>query len=136
MHEVLTHKFPFSEVRDKYTFNFQLSDAICVEDLRPFVTEPTEAPFGYQSLMERCWSRDHNERPEFSSILRELLMINSECLALKDPHSKFIVEEVFSTSFVNNSENKFHLIGMSESSMFAVMHKELREINIYVRFLI
>lgn len=34
-----------------------------------------EMPDAYELLMERCWEQDHNKRPKFEHILKELEQI-------------------------------------------------------------
>ena len=65
--EILTRRLPFEDVDFKNRFEIQ---DMVLQGMRP--TIPYDCPPRYKKLMERCWSDDPSNRPDFQEIVSSL----------------------------------------------------------------
>lgn len=70
MYEILTECIPYPHLSDGQTSTLQFGHKIVDEDYRPQFTVPIKKSF--QNLIEKCWSKDPNQRPTFGEIYEQL----------------------------------------------------------------
>ena len=69
MYEVFSRELPFYDVEDASAFD--LLNMVAAGD-RPSIPADCDAPSGYISLMEMCWSADPRDRPDFAKVISVL----------------------------------------------------------------
>ena len=84
--EMISGKLPFADKS-----NLQAAVAVSLHGLRP--TIPEDCPKSLCSLIERCWDKDPNVRPEFEEVLSELRAIMEE---MKEQERQEMLEEELS----------------------------------------
>lgn len=101
---LITGTYPFSRVRNLVELMTKLQTG-----QRPKI--PSDTPFAYSSLIERCWSQDVNDRPSFDEIVEEL-KTNPDFITEnvdENEFKKFIeLIENYETSF-DITNTSFHL---------------------------
>lgn len=70
MFEVVTGLVPYPDFKNGKIKSFHLQNKICLEDYRPqFESEIKES---FKELVERCWSKEPDDRPTFSELFKML----------------------------------------------------------------
>lgn len=70
MFEVLTNCVPYSNLVEGQVSTLQFGQKVVDENYRPKFTVPIKKSF--QNLIEKCWSKDPDERPTFQDIFEKL----------------------------------------------------------------
>ena len=79
--EIITHQEPYSGME-----SMEVAYAAAERGLRP--TIPSICPEGYAWLMQKCWSDDPDDRPDFSEVLESLFKQKKEFENLLTPGMK------------------------------------------------
>lgn len=109
MYEILTESPPYpmyKEGKDQH----ELRDKIVKDDFRPTFNSPIKHSF--RQLIERCWSKDPNERPTFEEIFNKLAF-NIEN-SVYDVYAEITEEEENEdqNQQIDECENKYYLEGV------------------------
>ena len=78
MFEVVTDCFPYPELIKGELQAALLPNKVLKENYRPVFQFPVKDPL--KKLIEKCWSKDPDERPTFTEIFHKLTNIKENCL--------------------------------------------------------
>lgn len=102
MYEVLTNACPYPEYKNKNDVH-ELRDKV-LNGYRPKFTASIKKSF--RRLIERCWSKDPNERPTFEEIFNKLAFnIDNSVYDIYDE----VTEEEKKDGEIEDDENKYYL---------------------------
>lgn len=95
--ELITAQEPYDGME-----SMEVAYAAAERGLRPVI--PTVCPEGYAELMERCWSDDPSDRPDFTEVLSILFDMKKDFETLITPAMK-ASQRRKSIQEYNNSNN-------------------------------
>lgn len=106
MFEVITDQAPYPNLPKKNLNMFEFGQKVVYENLRP--TFSFEIKPSLKKLIERCWSKDPNERPTFEEIFNKLSFCieNSiyDICDCSDEPDKFYLDDVDQSEVVNYAD--------------------------------
>ena len=126
MFEILTETVPYPELENKKITLFQFYQKV-IDNYRPKFTVPIKKSF--KELIEKCWSKDPNERPTFEEIFNKLKYNKNDDQYLLDDVDidEFImyVEDITDDNYVNDVNIYNNIYNLMNKQSVDIQNKKI-----------